>query len=264
MKLFYKISIIVFNLCLLFSAIIIPALSMASSKNYYYSQFEKNGIYEKDGKRQTIYFVGGEYRNKAEFSDEQLNEIVDHIVDFLFGDTDSFELSLDGVIINGVETDNVRIFGDAAVKHMVDVKVLMRTALIGAILGCIICSALLILFIIKRKEVAPYILKYTLIFYVILFSLIALFCIWTLIGSSGYGFLDTMWTNAHHLLFPFQPEKFEGSFFNDTLTEILTLELFVTAVAVVMITLILSLAAWFVGVFLIKRSGTAVFSHNRK
>ena len=255
MKLFYKISIVIFNVCLLFSAIIIPALSMAASKDYYYSQFEKNGIYETSGKRTKIYFVGGEYKHTAEFSDEQLNEIVSHIVDFLFGDKDSFELTLDDVTLNGVPTDDVRVFGDAAVKHMVDVKALMQTALWGSIFGCVICLSLLVLFIIKRKEVAPYILKYTLIFYVALFSLIALFCIWTLIGSSHYGFLDTMWTNAHHLLFPFQPEKFEGSFFNDTLTEILTLELFVTAVGVVMLTMTLSLAAWFVGVFLIKRSG---------
>lgn len=45
MKTLDKIVIIIFNLCLLLSAGITPALMLASNPNYYYEQFEKNGIY---------------------------------------------------------------------------------------------------------------------------------------------------------------------------------------------------------------------------
>ena len=45
----------------------------------------------------------------------------------------------------------------------------------------------------------------------------------------------------------------QGSFFNDTLTMILTLELFMDAVITVLSTLSLSLAAWFAGAIIIYR-----------
>ena len=65
----------------------------------------------------------------------------------------------------------------------------------------------------------------------------------------------TFWENAHHLFFPFQPEKVEGSFFNDTLTSILTLELFLDAVAIVLLTVGVTLAAWIGLAFGLRRAG---------
>lgn len=55
MKILDKIAIIIFNLCLLLAAGITPALLLASSPEYYYEQFEKNGIYASVDKRQKIY-----------------------------------------------------------------------------------------------------------------------------------------------------------------------------------------------------------------
>ena len=66
-------------------------------------------------------------------------------------------------------------------------------------------------------------------------------------------FADQAWTNIHHLLFPFQPEKFEGSFFNDTLTSILTLELFLDAVIIVIVSVVATFIGWFLIAYLIKR-----------
>ena len=71
-------------------------------------------------------------------------------------------------------------------------------------------------------------------------------------------FLDTLWRDIHHLLFMFQPDKVEGSFFNDTLTEVLTLELFITAVVIVVITLVSLLAIWFVTTVLARKYGEKI------
>ena len=71
-------------------------------------------------------------------------------------------------------------------------------------------------------------------------------------------FLDTLWRDIHHLLFMFQPEKVEGSFFNDTLTEVLTLDLFITAVVIVVITLVTMLALWFTTTVLARKYGERI------
>ena len=261
MKILYRIAVIIFNLCLLFSAIITPALLIASNEEYYHDQFEKNGIYSHtDENGKTVYtqirYINENYKWKAAFTDEQLDELISHIVNYLFTDMESFYLEMDNVMINGETKDDVPIFGETAVLHMKDVKTLMQTALWGAVFGWIIAASLLALFIIKRQEVSELLLKYTLVFYVILLIIAILFCLWTLSSISGdtiESFSSKLWENMHHLLFPFQPEKFKNSFFNDTLTHILTLELFLDAVSIVLAVTVGVLAAWFGGIIFIKK-----------
>ena len=142
--------------------------------------------------------------------------------------------------------------------HMADVKALMR----GALIGDIICALLLILSLVyiirRRNEVGRVALRYTVIFLTVLLCLIILFLLLTFIGSydiivshPSY-FLDEVWTNMHHLLFPFNEEKFENSFFNDTLTQILTLELFMDAVTIVLVSLFTALFLWLGFAFLLR------------
>lgn len=69
----------------------------------------------------------------------------------------------------------------------------------------------------------------------------------------GSDFLSSFWTVAHYLFFPFRPDKVAGSFFNDTLTMILTLELFMDAVVIVLSSLAAALTAWFVGILFIRK-----------
>lgn len=133
MKFFDRLTIVLFNICLLAVAIIFPALKIASTPAYYHAQFEKNGIYaqvDENGteRRTTIRYIGGNTDDRATFSDAQLNEMIDHIVDYLFTDKASFALVMDGVMLNGALTDNVNIFGETAVTHMQDVKNLMTFA----------------------------------------------------------------------------------------------------------------------------------------
>ena len=264
MKILDRAAVILLNLCLLVVFIIAPALMTASDPGYYEDQFEKNGIYshtDKDGneKRTVIFYIGGNYQNYAEFDNGQLDALAKHIIDYLFGDKESFALTMDNIKLNGAVTDGVEIFGATAVSHMKDVKVLMHAALVAAVISAVLLVISLVYIVIRRKEAAPFLLKYTLIFYaaillfIVIFVLITLFSEWELIRHEPEYFLDLLWRNVHHLLFPFQPEKFENSFFNDTLTQILTLELFLDALVIVFITLFSALAAWLTTAIVIKR-----------
>lgn len=264
MKIIDRLLVIIFNLCLLLAAGITPALILASSPSYYYKQFEKNEIYsytDENGeeKRKIIRYVGGEINNLAMLSDEQLNTVIEHITDYLFTDKESFELKMDGVyIIDKGLCDGVNIFGERAVSHMADVKSLMTFAKWAAIVSFIIVIVLLTVFI-KKKQTRKFLLKYTAVFYGIICGLAALFCIGSFIdalvltGGNTAAFSYFLWKNMHYLLFPFQPDKVENSVLSDTLTQILTLELFMSAVAVVVATIIFVLIAWLISAYVLQK-----------
>ncbi len=264
MKIIDRILVVIFNLCLLLTAGITPALILASSPSYYYEQFEKNGIYsyvDENGeeKRKIIRYVDSDRNKFAMFSDEQLNIIIEHITDYLFTGKESFELKMDDVyIIDEGICDGVNIFGEKAVLHMADVKSLMTFAKRTAIISFIGAIILLITFI-KRKQTRKFLLKYTAVFYGILCALAALFCIESFIdalvltGGNTAAFSYFLWKNMHYLLFPFQPDKVENSVLSDTLTQILTLELFMSAVAVVVATIILVLIAWLITAYVLQK-----------
>ena len=257
MKILDRAVIILINLAIIIATAVGPALLLASSPRYYRTQFEKNGLYEEKAengsvRRHPIHFVGGEWGKKAYFTDEQLNRIADHIIDFLFGDTESFELTMDGVEINGVMRDGVRVFGDAAVTHMDDVKSVMQLGKWASIISAVLLPFLIAYAVWRRRELGRAALQYSLIFFGALLLLLGGISLAALINSDG-DFFSVFWEYAHYLFFPFNPEKVQGSFFNDTLTMILTLELFMDAVITVLSTLSLSLAAWFAGAIIIYR-----------
>ena len=248
MKLLDRILILLLNLCLLIASIVGPALLLARSPAYYHYEFRKTGIYAthaSDGTelRTRIPYVGGRRGQSARFSDGQLDEIVDHIVTYLFEDGETFALSMDGVLLNGEVTDGVAIFGEAAVTHMADVRDLMLLGRGAVILSLVAIPLLILYLILRRRQCGRAILRTTLLFYAVLALAALAFLLVTLATSDG-DLAMTFWLNAHYLFFPFRPEKVAGSFFNDTLTYILTLELFLDAVAIVLATAAVTLAAW--------------------
>jgi hypothetical protein len=216
----------------------------------------KNGIYGGQMK-----YIGGDGYSRANFTDEQLDSIVEHIVTYIFTDEkDSFALEMDDVTINGVKKDNVQIFGETAVKHMKDVKDLFLFFRILTVMFAVLLVLLTVYFIQRKEEISGILFTYSLLFYAILLSLAAALCIWTLIGATANGktltadaFLSQFWINCHYLFFPFQPEKVQGSFFNDTLTQILTLDFFMEAVLIVVCITLAVLLAWFVFTIVSKR-----------
>lgn len=260
MKILDRAVIILMNLAIIIAAAVGPALLLASSPSYYHDQFEKNGVYateEESGnlKIRTVYFLGGDQGKYAHFTDEQLDIIADHIVNFLFGDTESFELVMDDVLVNKVKQDGVRVFGDAAVSHMDDVKSLMQLGKWASIISVILLPFLVFYVVWRRRELGRIPLQYTVMFFGAILLLLVGLCVAALINlDASYGnFFSAFWKCAHHLFFPFNPEKVQGSFFNDTLTMILTLDLFMDAVVIVLSTLTVALAAWFAGAIIVYR-----------
>lgn len=246
-------SIILFNVCLLWLAIAIPALIMASSPTFYYSQFEECGLYEERDEygaasRHIIPYIGGDQGTQATFSDGQLNEIADHIVNYLFTDMPSFELRMDNVYLLGHgETDGVSLFGPEAVSHMADVKGLIGFSIGASISAGVILVGLIILFILKRRVFWGRLFRVSARFYIALLLFAGIFCLWSYIGASEETpFLLNLWGNMHFIIFAFQPSKYSGSFLLDTLTYVLTLEFFMNAVITIFAVLLITVAIWLV------------------
>ena len=256
-KILDRVAIILINLSIIIAMAVGPALILAGSPSYYRNQFEKNGLYtetDENGnmKPYPIYYLGGESGKRAYFTDDQLNAIADHIVDFIFGDTESFELTMDDVDVNGKMKDGVRIFGTAAVTHMDDVKSLMLFGKWASIISAVLLPFLIAYVIWRRRKMGRIALQYSVIFFGAILALLGGLCLVSLINSDG-DFFSTFWEYAHYIFFPFTPEKVQGSFFNDTLTMILTLDLFMDAVIIVLSTLAISLGCWFGGTVIIYR-----------
>ena len=248
MKLLDRIMILLLNLALLFSAILVPALALAESPAYYRRAFARTGLYERIGEdgmayRTVTYFINGDPEVYALLSDEQLDEIALHIVSYVKGDVEAFELYMDRVYLNDGYANNVRIFGDTAISHMADVRVLVKAAEVAAAILCAMIPILLAYVIVRRRTVGRFVLRYTLVFYLALLSLAALFILLTALFNGGeLPFVQALWRNIHYLFFPFQPEKVAGSFFDDALTYILRIDLFMGAVYTVLGILIAALS----------------------
>ena len=256
MKILDRVFAFLFNLCLLLATAVGAVFAIASSPTYYYEQFEATGVYaqiDENGVEtpRTIPYIGGDSKKWARFTDEQLNELIDHIIDYLFTDKESFELVMDNVNLNGVETDGVSIFSETAVVHMKDVKGLLQTLGTVALILGISGAAMLVYFIVRAvKGEGGRLLKFTLIFYGTFVGLIGIFCLFTLIQTLVLGidlqyYLTMLWRNFHFIIFP-NPEQAMGSFFNDTLTMILTLDLFMAAVVQVLAIIACAVALWIV------------------
>ena len=252
--------ITVFNICLLWVALVVPSLIIASSPSFYYTQFEKLGMYSKTDEYdndtlRVIPYVDGKKENQAAFTDGQLNAMADHIVRYLFTDFDSFELVMDDVyMVNEGMRDGVSIFGKQAVSHMSDVKGLIGFAKWSATGAGGVIAALLSIFIFKRKRFFKSIFKVSCAFYSALVFFAALFCLWSYIGATKETpFLLNLWGNMHYLLFAFQPEKYTGSFIRDTLTYILPLEFFLNAVIIVIAVIISTVLLWLTAAKLIEK-----------
>ena len=260
MKILDRVLALLFNACLLFSVAVGSVFAIASSPQYYYDQFEATGVYatvNEEGEEvpKIIPYIGGDNKTFACFTDEQLNELIDHIIGYLFTDMESFALVMDDVTVltssnqRGEQRDGVNIFGDVAVSHMADVKGLLQTLGTVALVMGIAGACMLAYFIVRAvKGQGGVLFKYTLIFYGTFVGLIGAFCLFTCIQMRVEEipmeyYLDMIWRNFHFIIFP-NPEQATGSFFNDTLTMILSLDLFMAAVVEVLVIIGISVVAW--------------------
>lgn len=273
MKLLDRILILIFTMCLIIVSIWFSAVPIAKNATYYHFQFDVNKIYEHENsegeKVQTVfYYLDGKYQ-KVKFTDEQLDMMVDHIIEFLFGNKESFELTLDDVEVYDrstnqyVKMNDVSIFGDAAVTHMHDVKQLFIIFQIISVIAFVMVIGLFAYILIRLSQVRKILFEYTMLFYAGFVTILSIYLTITFVGAvSRYGtninldnFTSIAWEYFHFFFFPFQPDKIQGSFFNDILTEILTLDLFVFAVGVVIFVLTSIQCIWLTFCLIVKIFG---------
>ena len=175
-----------------------------------------------------------------------MDVLAQHIIDYMFTDMDSFALHMDGVLLNGRLQDGVSIFGEDAVEHMKDVKNLFALLIKFSIIALIVLLSAGVYLFCRKKFTAPILLGQTLTFYTAFIGIAVLFCIIVAFQAhtNGIEFFQQVWRSLHWIFFLFSPEKIEGSFFNDALTCILTLEFFLGAVKIVIATMGATLAVW--------------------
>lgn len=265
MKILDRLSILLFNLCLVLLAVLLPVLAVASSPAYYEARFHETGIYStvQDGVtyRKLIRYVGGDRTQSATFTDEQIDEIINHMVAFFFGKKANFALTMDGVFLNGEMQDDVQIFGEVACKHMQDVKDLFRLLMVVSAVALLLLIGCIVYFCKRPKRFTSLLYKYSLGFYLFFVGFILLFCVWTLftlpqmdtLSETLSLFPDMLWTNMHQIFFLFSPEDISGSFFNDTVTMILTLDFFMTTVFIILAILAAVVIAWLIVAYVLKR-----------
>ena len=259
MKVLNRLSVILFTLCLVLLSISIPSLFISTSKNYYKNQFLKCNSYPDKNEYLIVRYIDGDRNKVAKFTSSQIDDIIEHITDFLSDKKDSFALQMNGVILNGTKRESVDIFSDESVEHMQDVKLLFLNIkhITIFIFVLFILSGIYIIF--NRNKTQKYIFKYSLCSILGLISAVILFLLFVIFKSglsifSIDTFFSTLWEYMHYLFFPFSPDKFTGSFFNDTLTMILNIDFFMNTVKTVVSILCSSVVIWLVSTFIIQKT----------
>ncbi len=259
MKTLDKIVVIAFVVCLLLCSIIVPINIIATSESYYVNQFEKCNIFPDENSTKTIYHIGGTNLSKTALTKSQILEIVEHITQYLSYEKESFELDMDKINVDGKVMDNVSIFGGQAVAHMEDVRHLFKLLQIISYVAVVVIVAGCVYMFVRRKSIKNVIFSYS------LYAVLGIFAILLLIfaviviryfanggAASSVGFFDSLWTDMHHIFFPLSREKFGGSFFDDTLTELLTVDFFMNTVVIILVNVVAVLTAWLVSARVIK------------
>ena len=258
MKALNKLSVILFTLCLILLSISLPTLFISTSKSYYKNQFILCESYPTENEYLYVRYIGGDRNSVARFTHTQIDTIIEHITDFLSDKKENFALQMDNVVFNGKETNNVDIFSTESVTHMLDVKILFKNVKnITTIISFIfILSGVYILY--NRKEIKNFIFNYSLYTFFGLISVIVIFLLFVIfkIGLSNLSadlFFSTLWEYMHYIFFPFSPDKFTGSFFNDTLTMLLNIDFFMNTVKTVVLFISSFIILWLITTFLLQK-----------
>ncbi len=256
MKTLDRLAVILFTLCLIIASVLIPLNIISTRDSYYRNQFKKCGIYPAEEEYTVVRYIGGDGSKYAELTANQFDKIISHITAFMANKKQSFALQMDGIKLNGQTFDGVDIFSKEAVTHMDDVRPIFSVARIVLTVCVVLLIAVGIYMLTRKTDVKKIIFNYSLGVVIAFASLAALFLGGTLIvhliGGSG-SYFDTLWSEMHHIFFPFSPDKFNGSFFNDTLTQILTLDFFMNTVTVIIINIIALISAWLFSAKLISK-----------
>ncbi len=258
MKLLDRCIIIIFTLCLIISSVLIPINVIITSDVYYQNQFKKCGIAPVGNGTVSVRYIGGDITKTAELTNEQLETIISHITAYLANQKDSFVLKMDEVKVNGETVDGVDIFGNEAVTHMDNVKQLFGTLKIVLTVCIVMITICAIYMLIRKANIKKVIFKYSLGTVLGFWGAVSLLFIFVFIkllisskSISANNYFTLLWSYMHYIFFPFDSEKFMGSFFDDTLTQILTPTFFMNTVSIIVSNIIALTTAWLVSAKLI-------------
>ena len=260
MKYLDKIIVSLFTLCLIILSVLIPINIIATSKSFYQNQMTKSGTYAVEGETVSVRYIGGDSSQTAELTNEHCNKIIDHITAYLSHKKDSFALRLENVSVNGTVLSSIDIFGEKAVTHMDDVRPVFDRVKTASVVIAALTLILMAYMLLRKATVRKVIFKYSVITFCVFLSLFVVFgviCYILLLTSdksiSAANYFYQLWVTLHHLFFPFDPDRFQGSIFNDTLTSMLNINFFIRTVLYLVLNLAATSAAWLFSAKLISK-----------
>lgn len=223
MKIVDRILLVFWTICLLLLILAFSVLPIARSERFYVNQFAKNNTTE-----------------KTAFTEEELQKIARHIIDYLFGAKDDFQYHLD-------RTDE-DVFSEQAVLHMQDVKVLFTVGRIGSLVVLGLFLGLTGYFIYRLFSVRLPIFKmalWTICGVGVVIVGIFLWMLITYLTGDYSNFFEAGFIIFHKLIFPNQ-SKFEMAItfpYDDNLILILESAFFESIALVIVLRFIIALLA---------------------
>lgn len=186
MKILDKTVIILFFLGLIIIALYLAIIPIARNKQFYLNQFAKNQTTEKTG-----------------YTDDELSEIAQKIIDYLFEKTPSLQYH--------VERLNEDVFSEDAIIHMEDVRYLFSLGRRATLIVAIITIAFLSYLIYRFAKLKRFIWRFSLLTWGLIFIFFVILIIWTLIiyNRDHYSsFFEAGFILFHKLIFP-NKDKFD-------------------------------------------------------
>ena len=258
MKALNRLIVIIFTLCLIVFSVLAPVSIIITRDVYYINQFKRCGIYPENG-TVSVKYINGDPSLTANLSAEQLDELAAHMTDYFTHKKQSYSYKMDNVILNGETTNGVDIFSEEAASHMDDVRQLFDTVKIAAVICGVLLLAGGLYMLFKKATVRAVIYKASLFTVLGFFAVVAVFlgfCFIKTVANGSFSsatYFGQIWTSLHHLFFPFSPDKFSGSFFNDTTTQILNQNFFLNTVVTIVINILAMTSAWLLSAKLISK-----------
>jgi integral membrane protein (TIGR01906 family) len=233
-KILDRFVIILFSISILLVSIWAVIIPITKSIDFFEYEFNKNNTSENTG-----WYV---YEDNTYYSytNEELTYIMDTVIDYLMDEKDDMQ-----VVINGKN-----VFSNQALIHMKDVKVLYTGGNRLGLMFYIITIICMIYMAFNFDRMKSLLFKYTML------TLAGILIILGAIGIFALVDFDKVFVLFHKIAFPTE-QKFNDAFFSNisnyeelyyinnlTLTNILSIEVFMDAVILIFIGMFTTLTTW--------------------
>ena len=182
MKLWHRILGILFGFCAFITILYAALIPNAMNRQFYAQQFEENLSYL-----------------EANVSQQQLNQVIDHVLRYLWGQENDMQLT-----ITYLDNSTGLAFSEREIAHMVDVKLLFVQGRRLTMICFGVGIALLTYFILQRKKIHYSLMttiRNTLLGILVTFALIGIYAVMNFTQAFVY-FHEIFFTNDLWLLNP--------------------------------------------------------------